>query len=231
MRAEAKQIERSSPAWRIISLVARHRETTIAELVSELGVTTTAVRLQVNRLHARGWLLRSKRREGPGRPADVYSLSDEGRKLFARNVDVFARLLMEELTEIDGPDKLNAVLARVQRRIGDAIEERLEGDAPGERVERLAELLRQEGTLADATRAEGEVRLSVFTCPYHGVVEDAPQLCEMERDTISRLTGGNVELGRRLVDGQHCCEFKVSLDSIDREPGRRLNGDARKRPS
>jgi predicted ArsR family transcriptional regulator len=147
---------------------------------------------------------------GPGRPADVYSLSDAGRKLFAHGVDEFARLLLREVAETDGPGKLHAMLERVHQRMADSLKEEVGEGPPREQLKRMAKVLRKQGTIADVSRGRGETRLKVFTCPYHGVVEGAGEFCEIERETLSKLTGGEVRLGRRLVDGQACCEFKIS---------------------
>ncbi|NLG44544.1 MAG: MarR family transcriptional regulator, partial [Phycisphaerae bacterium] len=94
--------ESDSPALRIVNLLARRGPCTIAELVAALGVTTTAVRQQVNRLVARRWLIRTRRRQGPGRPADVFALSDDARRMLGGQAEELSRLLLEQIAEMPG---------------------------------------------------------------------------------------------------------------------------------
>ncbi len=207
-----RRVLSDSRAGQIIALLARRGSLTIAELGAELGVTTTAVRQQVNRLLYEGWIERGRRHKGPGRPADVLSLSEQGRRLFAGDVGDFARLLLDELTRVEGPAKVHALLKRVFDRLNAELVGRLgtAGDAT-ERVQRLAALLAERGTVADATATDDGVRLSVYTCPYHGLSDHHVELCELERETLSRLTGHEARLTQCLVSGHSRCEFQVAL--------------------
>lgn len=214
-----KRFAPESRAGQIIALLARRGSLTIAELGTELGVTTTAVRQQVNRLLYEGWIERGRRHKGPGRPADVLSLSEQGRRLFAGDVGDFARLLLDELTRVEGPAKVHALLKRVFDRLNAELAGRLgtAGDAT-ERVQRLAALLAERGTVADATATDDGVRLSVYTCPFHGLGGHNLELCELERETLSRLTGHEARLDQCLASGHARCEFQVALRPAARQP-------------
>lgn len=210
MRPATLRLTPDSRAWQILSHVARHESATIAELVEAVGVTTTAIRQQVTHLLNEGWLERGQHNNGPGRPANVFKLSEDGRRLFAYDVDEFARLLLHELVERETPEKvaalLNAVHQRMMRRVAGAAD----ADNPAEQFEQLAEYFMRRGTVADADRSATGTRLRVFTCPFHGVAHEQPHICELERDSLAELTGRSVELRSRLIDGERCCEFAVA---------------------
>lgn len=201
----------TSRAREIIELLARRGELTVADLVAELGITATAVRQQVARLLDRGWVVRRRRARGPGRPADVFSVSDQGRRLFAHEVEEFARLFIEELAGTEGQAKLRELLQRVHARMTAGLASEVAAGDPGARLAEVAGLLKRRGTIAGAERTGRDVRLSVFTCPYHGLAAAVPRLCELERDTLSRVAGGPVELVQRLLDGHGWCEFRLAV--------------------
>lgn len=200
----------SRPA-QILSLIARHREMTIAEMVAALGVTTTAVRQHVNRLVWEGWLIRHQRRSGAGRPADVFTLSEQSRRAFAHEVHEFTRALLDEVAESEGSEKLQFYLSRVSRRMSKALEAQAGDGDPAERIERVVNLLRERGTVAETQVGQEGVHLSVHTCPFHGLGAARREICEMERETLGRLGGGAATLKQSLAEGAPCCEFEVGL--------------------
>ncbi len=201
--------EPRSPGQRIIKLLMRQGPMTISELVAALGVTTTAIRQQVNRLLAEGWLMRSQRRGGPGRPADVFAVAEEAKRLFGGQAEELSRLLLDEIERSDGPDKRRALLEAVGRRMAGSARPFVGQGHASDRFARLADLLSREGVLAEADRSGDELKLAVFTCPYHGVASGHREICEMEREAFSELLGDAVALDRCVLDGHPCCEFRA----------------------
>ena len=148
-----------------MAALLRHGPLSIAELVRELAVTTTAVRMQVNRLLAEGWLVHTRRSAGPGRPAGVYALSDRARReIGVRSGPELSKLLLAEIAEQEGEQKAKLLLAGVSRRLAEAARQSVGNGSPEERLRRLAEFLSGEGIPAEAP-PEG-ARLTVFACPY-----------------------------------------------------------------
>jgi len=201
-----------SPAGQIVALLARRGGLTVSELARELGVTATAVRQHLHRLLYEGWVERGRRHKGPGRPADVLSLSDQGRRLFASDLADFTRLLLDELTRAEGYSKVQVLMRRTFDRLNADLAGRLgTGGNATERVQRLVELLTERGTVADATATDDGVRLNVYTCPFHGLAGPSLELCELERETLSRLTGQEARLSQCLASGHSRCEFQVAV--------------------
>jgi DeoR family transcriptional regulator, suf operon transcriptional repressor len=210
--------EPDSPAQRITNLLARRGPSTVAQLVAALGVTTTAVRQQVNRLVAEGWLIRTRRRHGPGRPADVLELSSDARRTFGGQGGELSRLLLEEIAEIEGPERRRALLEAVGRRMAQDARRFVGDGSPAERLQRLAELLSREGVLAEAETGGRAARLAVYTCPYYGVATEHREVCDMERAAFSAVIGDAVSLERCVLDGHERCEFRRG--GVGAEPGR-----------
>jgi len=199
----------SSPAQRIIDLLTRRGPLSTAELVHALGVTTTAVRQQVNRLAAEGWLVRTRRTHGPGRPADVFAISAQTRRQFGARNDELSRLLIEEILNVEGPSRGRSILRRVGKRMAQN-ERPAVGEGPtADRLRRLADRMTRDGMVVETNGSPDHPRLTVFTCPYHGLAEEHREVCDMERETFSTLLGGPVQLEQCVLDGHTRCEFSV----------------------
>lgn len=190
---------------------------TVAELMSSLGVTATAVRQQVNRLAGEGWLLRTHRNAGAGRPAGVFAVSEKARRLFQSGGPDVARLIVEELARSEGEDKTRALLERVSRRVTQAARPTVGKGPAAERVQRLAEFLTREGVVAESA-ARG-LKLNVFTCPYGGLAHEHREICEMERQAFSELVERPVEQQQCMLDGHAACEFKIAAEAEEPEAG------------
>jgi predicted ArsR family transcriptional regulator len=214
----AIRVRPHSPSQRIIDTLLRNGPMTTSQLVLELGVTATAVGAQLARLESEGVVSHDQRRGGPGRPANLYSLSDKGRRTLGGQFDELSRLLIEELVRSDGPGKTRELLRRVGRRMADDVRSQVGNGPTADRLARLSLLLEREGMVVETSRQDDGVRLTVFNCPYPGLADDHREICEMERETVSDLVGGEVELDRCMVDGDRCCEFRAPAGRSEPRP-------------
>ncbi len=207
----------------IAELLLRRGTMTIAELADALGVAKTSVRPQVDRLVLEGWLDRARRRQGPGRPADIFSASDRARQHLAEpTTGEFARLLLEEVADSETRAKVRAILDGVGLRTMGLLRPII-GEGPvADRVRRLSEFLEGRGILTDASHSKQMVTLRFHTCPYFGLADEYRQVCAMHRKTLAELLGGEASAHCCRLDGQPRCEFKVNIaPSVPSPAGKR----------
>ena len=155
--------------------------------------------------------MRTRRHGKVGRPVDVFSLSDQGRRLFAQGTGDFARWLLDELADTEGESKLRSVIAGVGRRMLRQLRPQVGDGPPQERVRRLGELLRKDGALNDVVTSDRGVTLKIHTCPYHGLGDGRRLICEMEREMVSELVGAEARLKRCSAGGAAGCEMEVEV--------------------
>ena len=186
---------------------------TVSELVGALAVTTTAVREQVNGLRAEGWLVRSQRRGRTGRPADVFALSEKANRLFAGQLDDFARLLAEEAFARLGRQESRELLKRVGQRLAQGAHQQVGSGPPKKRLQRLARFLAQQGDLVQTGRTKKGLRLTLHRCPYGLLADQHEEICRMEHEMFSELIGATARLEKSWENGQRCCEFTISSAS------------------
>ncbi len=204
------QTQPDSRRWQIIGLLAKQGPMTVTELTESLGVTRTAVRQQVMPLMVEGLLERSHRQQATGRPADVFALSDRGRQLFAQEVGEFTQLLLREIAESEGPAKLRLLIEGVFQRMARKLKPLLGEGTPTEQLDRLAQLLSEHGIASDVQHAGKDLSLTVYSCPYHGLAGDYPEICEMEQRAYNELLGNQTELAQCILKGHGHCEFRLS---------------------
>lgn len=199
----------------IIDLLARRHSMTIRQIVDDLGVTTTAVRSQVNRLESEGWVERSQRRGGAGRPADVFRLTPRGRRLFSSRAEDTVAALIEAAFDKLGPAGTRNLLRGVGHRLAERSRGAVGVGSAEERIEKLARKLGDDGDLAESDNQDGRLKLAVFTCPYEGVADNHREICEMERQAFSELVGRPLRLSKRRPDGHRCCEFSTPAPTAE----------------
>ena len=205
--------------WDIVVLVARRSPITLAEIADEMGLARSSTQQQVGRLVSEGWLDRTSRHGKPGRPVDVFSLSDQSRRLLAQRTSDFARDLLEEIADTEGESKVRSLVKGVGRRMTRKLSSRVGEGTPKERLHRLAKLLSEHGVLNDVTRSEGGLRLTIHTCSYHWLSEKHSALCDLDCEMVSRLVGAKARADSRIADGHTRCEFELAIGS--EEPAKR----------
>jgi predicted ArsR family transcriptional regulator len=204
--------ELGSRQQQIIGLLLREGPLTMADLADQLGMGKTSLRPQVDRLVLQGWLDRAQRRQGPGRPADVFSVSDRSRERFAHpTMDEFARLLLEEITAREAKPKVKSIMDGVGQRLVEVLRPVVGEGPPAERARRLAAYLTERGILSESGDSRKDVTLTIHACPYAGAAGAHRELCAMHARAVGALLGGKAHTHQWRHDGEPCCEFRVAL--------------------
>lgn len=198
-----------SPAFEILRLIQQRGPQSIKSLEAELGVTTNAVREQIQSLLAAGLLLAEKERRGAGRPAFMYSLTEKAQRLFPQAYDVLLKLLIEEIVSREGADNTQQLLNAVGERMAD-------GMAPGdksadlhEQLEAITTELARHGMPITILEQDEAVALQSWSCPYISLARETDGVCQMELHMLERALGTRVTLDERLIDGHMHCRFRV----------------------
>jgi predicted ArsR family transcriptional regulator len=199
----------NTPAGKVLKAIQMRGKASIKEVAADLGVTASAVRLHLTQLQASGAIRADKVREGVGRPYYAYSLTPDAHNLFYKDYGDLARLLLEEVTETQGPEALQAVLGRVGDRLANQYRDQVPGQDLAERVQAWADLLDQRGVTVKIERAGEGFVLREYGCPYQNVALESRAVCEMERQVMARLLQSGVKLTHCVLDGHRGCQFSI----------------------
>lgn len=204
------QFAEDSPAARILDHIRRSGEATIKDLEELLGISTTAVREHLAHLEAKGLLMTRQARGGPGRPRLMYSLTTRAEELFPKEYDTLVTLLMREIASREGPDRLDALLDAVGRRLAEEYRGPIAGADLAERLAHLRVTLEARGIPVEV-QSDGSLQL--FACPYHDVAQEHAGVCSMERRMLEQVLGEQVQIEGTIREGRRSCQFHVTRPS------------------
>lgn len=179
----------------ILRHLKRRGSGTIPEIARELGLSVETIRTHLKSLGSEGLVERQgRRRSGPGRPEILYGLTDASEALFPNRE---GELLQELATYLEDRGQSDLVRAffdvQVDRRRA-AVRERIDGLGDDDRIEAVAEVLSEEGFMAEVvTDEEGRKLLRLCHCPMKNLVEVTRVPCRSELGFVREM------LGKRLV--------------------------------
>ena len=200
----------------VLALLLRHGEATAADLAGRLSVSVQVMRRHLRGLGEEGLVEASPTPEGPGRPSNRWRLTPAGHQRFPNGSEHFALGLLHSLVGSMPPDALRLLLdQQAMEKAGD-YRRRIGAGTLRERLERLVDLRRQEGYVAecqpDPDHCEAWV-ISEFHCSVMRIAEQFPMVCDQELALISH-TFPDCRIERvhwRLEEG-HSCGFRLSPD-------------------
>ena len=130
VNADTHVIE-SSTRDRVLRVVSQEGPVSIPALVERLGLTETAVRRQVDALHAEG-LVESREATGPrrrGRPAKSWVLTEHGHRALVSDYDHLAGEALRFLNDTVGPDAVHQFAEHRAASLEQRYAERMDADA------------------------------------------------------------------------------------------------------
>ncbi|MDD3765217.1 MAG: helix-turn-helix domain-containing protein [Nevskiales bacterium] len=177
---------------------------TVDALVSELEITTNAVRQHLAVLERDGLVARTGAQRTRGRPEIIFSLTSRGREAFPRSYAQLAESLIEEIGSAIGPESLEGAMQRMGRRAGNRA--RLHGMPSS--IEDTAAAMRDAGYEASTSPAEAaEAEIVAYNCVFHRLAERFPSVCQFDLAFLQAVTGRKVEHRECMVRGGQICRF------------------------
>jgi predicted ArsR family transcriptional regulator len=202
------QTETSDKA--VLDFLRRQGGGTISALVSEMGVTATAVRQRLQRLIADGLIMRQTERKGRGRPNHRYLLTEKGERSAGNNFADMAGVLWDEIKAIEDPEIRRGLLKRIAGRMVERYRGEVEGNSLSERMTSLAAVMGDREIPFEVRETGGLPVLSALACPYPELARRDRGVCTMEKMMLSEILGENVRLSECRLDGATCCTFTPS---------------------
>ncbi len=207
-----------TPAEAVLQVLLRRGPMTVKELQEALQLSSTAVRLHLNRLQTAGLVVTAEERRGVGRPVKVYYLTEKARMAMGSHSDTLALTLLEEILRLEGPEKVRLLLRRVSDRLAVTYSQEVRSANVHRRAQELVQALAQRGIVAEVVEDENAIAIREYTCPYHELAQDYRAICEMEQSMMSQVLGLPVELNECMMDGHRGCVFMVAVPSEGDSP-------------
>jgi predicted ArsR family transcriptional regulator len=194
---------------KVVTLLRRGGRT-VEGLARELDLTDNGVRAHLATLERDGIVRQRgsvRRGSGGGKPAYVYELTTEAEELFPKAYEPVLSQLLDVLVTQLGPEKSEALLRSVGRRIAEGQTVPADGARGG--LEAAVGVLNELGGLAELEVRDGSFVIRGYSCPLAGVAPDHPEVCRMAETLLTELAGVPVYEHCDRGERSRCC-FEVA---------------------
>jgi predicted ArsR family transcriptional regulator len=199
---------------RVLTALKRRGEATADELATALGISSSAVRQHLSALRSAGLVAARQERGQPGRPADRYHATELTEPLFNTSPTDLSIEILRHVEE-EAPELVDRIFDRRRRRLVDDATRELADKPIDERVRILAELLDEQGYLADFDKIDDHhYRINLHSCAIWPVASRYRQACTAELEFVRDLIpDGTVERVTHKTTGAHTCAYDITIQS------------------
>jgi predicted ArsR family transcriptional regulator len=205
----------------VARLVQQSGPQTAAALAGRLALSPAAIRRHLDALVAEGVLAEvaakpsARRPRGRGRPARVYALTDAGRSRFGHAYDDLASTALRYLKQAGGEQAIVGFADHRAAALASSIRGRLDGQqlSVAEKATLVAEVLTDEGYVANAAPAGLGTQICQHHCPVAHVAAEFPELCEAETRALAEALGTNVQRLATIAHGDGVCTTHIPAES------------------
>jgi DeoR family suf operon transcriptional repressor len=197
----------------IIEIIKAQGSATVAELAENLEMAQVSVRHHLDILIGEDLVYASgvRRREGAGRPSQVYELTPEAAKFFPQRSTILAADMLDELKGTLAPQELRDLLLRLAEKTANLAPKPSPNASLEEQLDTIATFLTEQGYSAHWEKQNGTYELHACNCPYTGVADQHPELCVMDQAMIHHLMPDLIRLESRVLDGTTHCRYTLHL--------------------
>ena len=202
---------------RIIDLLRQKGQATVEELAEVVELTQMAVRHHLNVLQAEDLIAVShtKRQHKPGRPVQIYSLTEKARKLYPQEYFQLTDLLVDEIASRIGRPGVVDVF--------DSIANRLVEDAPDisqelpteEKLEQVVSFLKEKGFVVEWEKRNGQFIIHHLDCPYRQFARRHQEICRLDQRVISNMLNMTPTRISCIAHNDEKCTYMLSPGKVN----------------
>lgn len=189
--------DKSGTKWEILSVLRENGESSVKALETETEVSSSTLNEHLSDLRAMELIDKHSKRDGPGRPQHLYFLTDEAEELFPHAYSKLASMLLEVVNSlIDEP--------QTRRKLTDVLTEHFQ------EYDDLESALKAFGFFPEFSEQGKRTTIKYHQCPFYEVAQEAPSLCDVDREVLEEMTGKSVSKNSCIVSGSESCEFVLT---------------------
>lgn len=205
------QVDRffQSTRGKIVAELRRRGSASAADLASSFGLSPNAVRQQLVVLERDELVVEKSVRRGPTKPTLEFSLTPQADSLFPQQYDKMLAAVLREVKVQYGTPAVESIFNGISQRAVAGAKRKITANNAEGRVAQLTNVLREHGVVAEYSLIDGGYLLHEHNCPYSGVVQEHPQMCQVIHDVIDETLGGNHTQTESLATGGKSCRFEL----------------------
>jgi predicted ArsR family transcriptional regulator len=196
---------------RIAEILKEQGSATVAELADELGMAQVSVRHHLDILVGEDLVESAgvRRRDGAGRPSQIYALTPAADQLFPHRHDALAGDILSEMKAILPGVEVRGVFLRMAEKASHEAPARIPGQALEQRLNEVTSFLTKRGYNARWEVHDGRYAIYACNCPYSGVSHHHHELCLMDQALMEHLIPGVVRVESQALDGASHCTYVI----------------------
>jgi DeoR family suf operon transcriptional repressor len=197
---------------KIVELLKERGHATVEEFADEVGLTQMAVRHHLNVLQGADLVeISSVRRKGqPGRPQQLYTLTETANELFPEDYYHLADYLLDEIKATLGTEGLDELLGRIANRMTAEAPSIDPDQAPEVRLSQLTQILGDKGFNARWGTEGDDYVIRVLTCPYRQVTREHSEVCRLDMQMIKDTLNVDPVQVTCIANGDQHCTYRFS---------------------
>lgn len=200
----------------IVKMLKHNGPMDALQMATELEVTGMAVRQHLYSLQEEGLVTFTEEPRSMGRPAKMWTLTQEANRLFPDGYADLTISLIDSMKEAFGEEGLDKLLEiRNRKQVTDYRSKAKESLPLGQRLEAMAESRTAEGYMAEVIANEdGSYSYIEKHCPICEAAKACSNLCKRELEMFQEVLGDDVEIerGEHILKGDNRCIYHVRLD-------------------
>ncbi|MEW6585601.1 MAG: metalloregulator ArsR/SmtB family transcription factor [Nitrospirota bacterium] len=199
---------------RILLLLKRRGNMSIDDLSRELSITSMGIRQHLLSLERKGLIDFMTKRQGIGRPAFLYKLTQKADELFPKRYCEFVVDMLKDIEKNEGLDKVNDIFKwrknRLMKEMKDALSDKKTFQ---DRVTGLRDVLESKGYYVDLSSVDGNYVLKQFNCPIARLASEYREACQFELQMYRDILGKDVNREECLAEGSPSCTYVIPKTS------------------
>jgi len=195
---------------KILLLLKRKGALSIDELSQELSITSMGIRQHLLSLERKSLIEYIIKRQGIGRPAFLYRLTESANDLFPKSYDKFIMDLLKDIEKHDGRGKIEEIFKwRKAKFLKDTRELVAGKKTVRDKVWGLKDFLESEGYFAELSDSDGHYDISLFNCPIPKVAGEFDEACRYDLQAFRDLLGREVSRAKCMANGDSSCTYVI----------------------
>lgn len=193
----------------IVDVLKRQSGGTVDELARRLGLSPMCIRQHLALLERDGIVTPREVRRRTGRPHYFYTLTEKADELFPKSYDRLANLIIRELKETEGPERVNDIMLRLGNRLGEEYASTLAERSVEDKIAGVVNILGDGSPLGEWHKNADGYILHEYDCPFHRVSSQHPEICTLHAQVLVKALSADVQREECMARGDVRCTYRV----------------------
>jgi predicted ArsR family transcriptional regulator len=195
---------------KIMFLLKKRGALSIDDISKELNITSMGIRQHLLSLEKRDLIDYVAKRQGIGRPAFLYKLTDKADDLFPKEYREFVVTALKDIEKNEGRDKIDEIFKWRKNRLLKYMKDNLLAKKTfRDKVYGFKDILESKGYLVEFNVTNNHYTLKQFNCPIYKLAAEFKEACRYELQMYKDLLGRVVSREQCISDGDLSCTYII----------------------